>query len=51
VDPPPPKNERLELRCYSEEEVRLLMKTNGWSKGEAVRVLELSCEYAVEPVN
>lgn len=33
--------------CYTTEEVRFLMEANGWSRQEAVRVLELSCEYAV----
>ncbi len=35
--------------CYTQEEVLLLMNANGWSKQEAVYVLELSCKYPVTP--
>jgi hypothetical protein len=35
--------------CYSQEEVRNLMRLNSMSQKEAEEVLALSCEFAVRP--
>jgi hypothetical protein len=49
VDPGRPKKTKPATPCYTQDEVLLLMNENGWSKKEAVRVLEWSCEYPVTP--
>lgn len=44
VNPTPqPGDEKVNGPCYSEEDVRLLMDSNQWSRQAAVEVLELSC--------
>lgn len=34
--------------CYTEQEVELLMQENHFQRNQAIELLELSCEYAIQ---
>jgi len=42
VNPHPVKGEE-KVKCYTEDEVRYLMRVNQWPRQAAVEVLDLSC--------